>query len=142
MENSQKSVYNSAYGTWITRDSSMNHSETGSRVNFGNDRYELYESPYGEPYCEEEMGSPSDEQVETWLEEDYRKKRNVTRDEKGRLMNQSKLAKKRCCDEDEIWFKHHNLNMGVKEIVEVMGCSKSTVYNVLKKYRGQGENGD
>ena len=56
---------------------------------------------------------------------------NVRRDQRGRLLKDSKIASKSCCDPDRIWQLHYS-GFSVKEIVRQLKCSKSTVYRVLK----------
>lgn len=65
---------------------------------------------------------------------EWNKKHNIHRDERGRLNKGALLASKDNCKEQEILLRHDS-GMTVREIVERMGCSKSTVYNVLKKHR-------
>lgn len=60
------------------------------------------------------------------------KLQNVQRDERGRLLEGSKIASKSCCDPDRIWQLHYS-GFSVKEIVKRLKCSKSTVYRVLKQ---------
>ncbi len=78
----------------------------------------------------------TDEEIEELLDKEYREKHNInSRDENGRLKKGAVIARKRSCDEDDIWFLYKNLGRSVKEIIELRGCSKSTVYNVIKKYK-------
>ncbi len=49
------------------------------------------------------------------------------------------LAKKRNCDEDDLWYLYSK-GWSVKEIVAVRGCSKLTVYNVIKKHKQKSDN--
>lgn len=80
------------------------------------------------------------EQMEELLERgrhgQFEQKRNIKRDRKGRLNKGSALARKDTCNEVEIILRHAS-GMAVKEIVECMGCSKSTVYNAIKKYKNK-----
>lgn len=89
-------------------------------------------------YDEELYGGATDEEIEAYENEEYRKKLNLTRDERGRLSKGATIAKKRSCDEEEIWYLH-KLGWTVKKIVEVRGCSKSTAYNVIKKKKQKDE---
>lgn len=66
--------------------------------------------------------------------EQFEKVRNIKRDKRGRLNKGALLAKKDCCNEDEIWLRYMS-GMSAKQIVDCMGCSSSTVYNVIKKYK-------
>lgn len=66
--------------------------------------------------------------------ERFEKLHNIKRDKRGRLNMGALLAKKDCCNEDEIWLRYMS-GMSVKQIVDCMGCSKSTVYNVIKKHK-------
>lgn len=74
------------------------------------------------------------------LEALEKKWRCIQRDEKGRLKKDSMIARKRNCDEDSIWWYYMEEGMSVKDIVALLGCSKSTVYNVIKKFKKK-ENG-
>lgn len=65
---------------------------------------------------------------------EFEKKHNVKRDKRGRLNKGALLAQKDCCNENKIWLLRCS-GMSVKEIVECMGCSKSTVYNILNKHK-------
>ncbi len=76
----------------------------------------------------------TDEEIEELLDKEYREEHNINnRDENGRLKKGAVIARKRSCDEDDIWFLYKNLGRSVKEIIELRGCSKSTVYNVISK---------
>lgn len=66
--------------------------------------------------------------------EQFEKLHNIKRDKRGRLNAGALLAKKDCCNEDMIWLRYAS-GMSPKQIVDCMGCSKSTVYNVIKKYK-------
>lgn len=68
--------------------------------------------------------------------EKFEKLHNIKRDKRGRLNKGALLAKKDTCNEDKIWLRY-KAGMTVGEIVEVMGCSKSTVYNVIKKRKSK-----
>ena len=65
---------------------------------------------------------------------EFDKKHNIKRDKRGRLNSGALLAKKDNCNETDIIQKYMS-GMTVKEIVECLGCSKSTVYNVIKNYK-------
>lgn len=136
-----RSVYNSQYNTWITQGDSLSeeyrdreHKHNNVNSNMNNDvPYDLdyeYDSSY-----RYEPEPPSDEEVEVLLDEQYKKQLNIKRDEKGRLQKEVTLARKRSCDDTEIWRLYSECNYSVKEIVELKGCSKSTVYNVIKKHK-------
>lgn len=60
--------------------------------------------------------------------------RNSQRDKKGRLKKGVKLASKDNCNKVKILLRHDS-GMTVKQIVECLECSKSTVYSVIKKHR-------
>lgn len=78
----------------------------------------------------------SEEEHELVLKAAYReeqeKKRNVNRDKRGRLNKGARLAQKDSCKADKILSLYQN-GMTVREIVDQLRCSKSTVYNVLKE---------
>ena len=59
--------------------------------------------------------------------------RNIYRDKRGRLNKGALLASKYNCNKVEI-LRRYESGMTVKQIVECMGCSKSTVYNAIKEY--------
>ncbi len=96
------------------------------------DEYNLYEY-----YDENPM---TDEEIDAWEDKEYRKTLNLSRDEKGHLKKGAVLAKKRNCDEDDLWYLYSKAGWSVKEIVAVRGCSKSTVYNVIKKHKQKSDN--
>ena len=77
---------------------------------------------------------PTDEEIALYNDEQYKKKLNLARDEKGRLKKGATIARKRICDEEDLWSLYSG-GYTVKEIIELRGCSKSTVYNVIKKYK-------
>ena len=77
---------------------------------------------------------PTDEEIDLYNDEQYKKKLNLARDEKGRLKKGATIARKRICDEEDLWWLYSK-GRTVKEIIELRGCSKSTVYNVIKKYK-------
>lgn len=54
------------------------------------------------------------------------------RDKRGRLKKGAKIAERDSCDEDQIWRLHTD-GKTVKEIVDIMNCSKSTVYDTIKE---------
>ncbi len=97
---------------------------------------ELYERwALREPEHEHDSQPLTDEEIAAYYDEQYRKKLNLTRDERGRLSKGATIAKKRNCDEEDIWSLYSTGHWTVKEIVALRGCSKSTVYNVIKKYK-------
>ncbi len=57
---------------------------------------------------------------------------NRIRDSRGRLKKGAKIAEKGKCDREEIW-RLHTKGKTVREIVEIMQCSKSTVYDTIKQ---------
>lgn len=61
-------------------------------------------------------------------------KHNVHRDNRGRLNKGALLASKDSCNEMSILLRH-KIGMSVKQIVDCMGCSKSTVYNIISKHK-------
>lgn len=137
------SVYNSQYNTWITQGASLSeehrgkeHKHNNVNGNMNNDVPHDLDYEYDSCY-RYEPEPPSDEEVEVLLDEQYKKQLNIKRDEKGRLQKGVTLARKRSCDDTEIWQLYSERNYSVKEIVELKGCSKSTVYNVIKKHKGK-----
>ena len=80
---------------------------------------------------------PTDEEIALYNDEQYKKKLNLARDEKGRLKKGATIARKRICDEEDLWSLYSG-GYTVKKIIELRGCSKSTVYNVIKKYKEKG----
>lgn len=86
------------------------------------------------PLSVDEYREQMEEAIEKGKQEQYKEKRNIKRDGKGRLNKGSALAKKDSCNVEGILLRHIS-GMAVKEIVECMGCSKSTVYNAIKKHR-------
>lgn len=60
--------------------------------------------------------------------------RNSQRDERGRLKKGVRLASKDNCNKVEI-LRMYDEGMTVKQIVNDLRCSKSTVYNAIKEYR-------
>lgn len=66
--------------------------------------------------------------------EEFEGERNIQRDRKGRLNKGALLAKKNSCDEIRIML-YHGMGMSVKDIVEHLKCSKTTVYRVIGKYK-------
>lgn len=75
-----------------------------------------------------------DIEIERLRKENEDKKRNVHRDKRGRLNHGARLAEKDSCNKDKI-MRWYGMGMSVAEIVECMGCSKSTVYNVISKHK-------
>lgn len=84
--------------------------------------YEFYMDP---EYCDREM--------KRQYKIDWNKKRNIVRDKRGRLNKGALLAKKDNCNEEKILHRYEK-GLQVKEIVEELGCSKTTVYRVLNKH--------
>lgn len=62
--------------------------------------------------------------------------KNNFRDSRGRLLDGAQIAKKDCCNDVKIILMY-GAGMTVKEIVNELGCSKSTVYNVLSKSKNK-----
>lgn len=87
------------------------------------------DKPWWEEYSDEEL----DAIIKKGIVKEFNRKRNIRRDDKGRLNKGAKLAKKDACNEQKIimWLR---MGFSVKEIVMALGCSKSTVYRVKKKY--------
>ena len=91
-------------------------------------------------YIDELFGSDNDNDMEdivvrqqrNYKHERLKELQNVRRDQRGRLLKDSKIASKSCCDPDRIWQLHYS-GFSVKEIVRQLKCSKSTVYRVLKQ---------
>ena len=77
---------------------------------------------------------PTDEEIALYNDEQYKKKLNLARDEKGRLKKGATIARKRICDEEDLWWLYSK-GYTVKEIIELRGCSKSTVYRVIKEHK-------
>lgn len=75
-----------------------------------------------------------DKECERQRKEEWDKKHNVHRDKRGRLNKGALLASKDSCNEKGILLRYDS-GMSVKEIVDCMECSKSTVYNIIKKHR-------
>lgn len=126
-------VYNPYYQTYITggksEDYETHHTRNGKDYFSEENLYDSYEvHDWFEPE------PPTDEEIEKYYEEEHKKKQNIRRDRKGRLEKGSMIAKKRSCDEQSI-ISLYKSGYAVKEIVEFRGCSKSTVYNVIKKYK-------
>lgn len=59
---------------------------------------------------------------------------NIHRDKQGRLNKGARLASKDNCNKVEI-LRMYDEGMTVKQIVNDLRCSKSTVYNAIKKHR-------
>ena len=130
------SVYNSVYRTYITRGDAFGYRE-GNESSYQRDReFDLLNEDSHNSYewFEVEPEPLTDEEIEKHFEEERKKKQNVRRDRKGRLEKGSMIAKKRSCDEEEILALYKG-GFTVKKIVEFRGCSKSTVYNVIKEYK-------
>lgn len=67
---------------------------------------------------------------------EFEARRNIHRDKKGRLNKGAQLAKKIKCDEYMI-RRLYKEDIPVRTITLLLGCSKSTVYNVIKQYKKQ-----
>ena len=80
----------------------------------------------------EELTQETEKSKRKQFEEEH----NIKRDKKGRLNEGAILAKKDNCDELSIIIRYKS-GMPVKEIVKDLNCSKSTVYNVISKYKKQ-----
>lgn len=140
-------AYSHTYETWITQNTEYNVNDEKSKSGFDRelecdcetleDGLRQYLSGCQEYYTE--WQPPTDEEIEAWEDEEYKKKINISRDEKGRLHKGAMIAKKRSCDEKEIWRLYNTGRYTVKDIVGLKGCSKSTVYNVIKKYKEKNE---
>lgn len=87
------------------------------------------DSPWWENLTEEEF----DAMIEEGNKKEFNSKRNIKRDKKGRLNQGAKLAQKDSCDEYKI-KTYLRWGFSVKDIVGLLGCSKSVVYRVRKKY--------
>ena len=97
------------------------------------DSYYPSDNRWGDEF--EEWEWPPEEEERYYREQrrkEFEKKRNIKRDEKGRLNKVAKLAHKDACDELKIWL-HYCAGSSVKEIVEATGLGKSTIYNVIKR---------
>lgn len=148
----KENAYNSQYSTWITRGAPLLEEPKATVRSYTVGEYMQRDIPNSDN-CEDygyynydrnydyEPEQLSDEELEVMLDEQYREHLNTDRDEKGRLKKGTKLAGKRSCDDTEIWWLYNNDNYSVKEIVELKGCSKSTVYNVIKKHRQKEKTG-
>lgn len=140
-ENKPISVYSAVYDTWIVQGESLLTEYEESKQEYSRHSENRFEDDWdleytwdSEPY-DYEQGAPTDEQVEVWLDEEYKKGVYIDRDIKGRLLKGSMIAKKRSCDEKEIWWLYSERKYSVREIAVLRGCSKSTIYNVIKKYK-------
>ena len=106
----------------------------------GHEEYEVLENMYDESNYSIRKGweNLTDEEIELILALNPMKKfeweRNIQRDEKGRLNKGAKLAKKDTCNENKIKLLI-GAGFSVKQIVENLGCSKSTVYKIRKEYK-------
>ncbi len=65
------------------------------------------------------------------IREQKEKEHNVRRNKQGRLLKGSRLAQKDNIDKEKIKLMRA-AGMTVNQIKEIMGCSKSTIYNILK----------
>lgn len=61
--------------------------------------------------------------------------RNIHRDKKGRLNKGAELAKKVTINKEYLIRDLYDNKVPVRTITLVTGISKSTVYNVIKKYK-------
>ena len=77
---------------------------------------------------------PTEEEHRRQVREEFEKRRNIKRDEKGRLNKGAKLAHKDRCNEWVI-INYYVGGLSVKEIVKATGAGKSTIYNMIKKYK-------
>lgn len=75
---------------------------------------------------------------QSYYREKFEKEHNIKRDKRGRLNKGALLAKKTTCNDVKIWLLYM-AGMSVKTIVENMGCSKSTVYNSIKRHKEKNE---
>lgn len=91
-------------------------------------------SDYYEKYVDYIIEKWMDKETVKQYKMEKEKKHNVYRDERGRLNKGALLAKKDSCNETAILLRYYS-GMTVKEIVECRGCSKSTVYNVIKRIK-------
>ena len=77
-----------------------------------------------------------EEHIDRLIKEEQRRQfeeqRNIDRDEKGRLNKGARLAHKESCNEIKIWLMYC-AGMSVKEIMEYMKCSRTSVYRIIKK---------
>lgn len=146
----KENAYNSQYGTWITRGAPLLEEPKATVRSYTVGEYMQRDIPNSDYYEDDgyydcnydyEPEQLSNKEIEVMLDEQYREQLNTDRDEKGRLKKGTKLAGKRSCDDTEIWRLYNKDNYSVKEIVELKGCSKSTVYNVIKKHRQKEETG-
>lgn len=95
--------------------------------------YEERRDYIDEEWADREIEKQRREQEEQRKRE-WNKKHNIHRDERGRLNKGALLGSKDNCNEKGILLRYDS-GMSVKEIVNCMGCSKSTVYNVIKKHK-------
>ena len=65
--------------------------------------------------------------------------KNEKRDKRGRLEKGSRIASRLSCDKYEIRYLYQT-GHSVKQIVEHLGCSKSTVYKVIKEMKNSKRN--
>ena len=81
---------------------------------------------------------PDEAYIDSIINNERRKKfeadRNIKRDWHGRLNKGARLAQQDKCDNKKIWLLYSS-GLTVKAIVNIMGCGKSTVYNVIKEYK-------
>lgn len=79
---------------------------------------------------------PAGDETEKWRKEVFNRERNIRRDSRGRLNKGAQLAKGSGYDKMAIWLKYRS-GMGISKIMEETGCSRATVYNAIKRYKGQ-----
>ena len=88
---------------------------------------------YYNHYIDDDLDSIAMERIR---KDAWNAKHNIVRDKRGRLNKGALLASKDNCQAEKILLRYAS-GMSVREMVECLGCSKSTVYNVIKKYRGK-----
>ena len=122
------------YHQGLLSDDMVQYLENQARMEYEEGLYEResFREPEFESYGDEPL---TDEEIAEYEDEQYKKNLNLTRDEKGRLGKKATIAKKRNCDEEDIWFLYDMGHCTVSEIVALRGCSKSTVYKVIKKHK-------
>ena len=83
-------------------------------------------------WCEELTADQAIQESEKLKQEADKRLKNERRDERGRLQKGSRIAAKQNCDKNRICL-YYAMGCSVKEIVTQLGCSKTTVYRVLKE---------
>jgi DNA invertase Pin-like site-specific DNA recombinase len=77
-----------------------------------------------------------DDDINRLIKEEQRRqfeeKRNIYRDEKGRLNKGAQLNHKESCNSDRIWLMYCS-GMSIDEIMKIMKCSRSSAYRIIKK---------